>query len=370
MIDIKSIRCIHDGCIKIPNYNLSTEKKALYCKEHKKENMIDVKHKRCIHNGCTTRPNYNLSTETKALYCKEHKKENMIDIKHKRCVDNDGCMTRPSYNLPTETKALYCKKHKKENMIDIKSKLCQYIKCKNDAIYGTKNKRAQFCFEHKKENMINLYLDNKCNVDNCEKEHEIIIDNIKFCLTHCPDNKIEIILKRKCKYCDIEEDSKYVCNDCKKIQHKKEWSIIRILRKNIDTKFEYDSNKMLNGCSKKRPDVYFELNKHCVIVEIDEYQHKTYEDKCECARLNEIVNGIGGKSVIIIRFNPDKIKNNKTTIDIPQKDRIDLLIKIVKEELTKDYENFVVKIIQLYYDDDYTKYEPIKEEDITDIVCI
>jgi hypothetical protein len=293
----------------------------------------------------------------------------MIDIKHKRCI-HDGCTTHPSYNLSTETKALYCKKHKKENMIDIKSKLCQYIKCKNDAIYGIKDKKSQFCFEHKKENMINLYLDNKCNVDNCEKEHEIIIDNIKFCLTHCPDNKIEIILKRKCKYCDIEEDSKYVCNDCKKIQHKKEWSIIRILRKNIDTKFEYDSNKMLNGCSKKRPDVYFELNKHCVIVEIDEYQHKTYEDKCECARLNEIVNGIGGKSVIIIRFNPDKIKNNKTTIDIPQKDRIDLLIKIVKEELTKDYENFVVKIIQLFYDDDYIKYEPIKKEDITDIVCI
>lgn len=38
--------------------------------------------------------------------------------------------------------------------------------------------------------------------------------------------------------------------------------IIRYLRKNINTQFEYNSSKMLGACSKKRPDVYFELNKH------------------------------------------------------------------------------------------------------------
>lgn len=79
--------------------------------------------------------------------------------------------------------------------------------------------------------------------------------------------------------------------------NKKEWSIVRYLRKIIDTPFEYNSSKMLQGCSKKRPDIYFELNTHCVIVEINEYQHYAYKDICECSRINEIVNGIGGKSV-------------------------------------------------------------------------
>jgi very-short-patch-repair endonuclease len=52
---------------------------------------------------------------------------------------------------------------------------------------------------------------------------------------------------------------------------------------------------MLQGCSKRRPDVYFELLKHCIIVEIDENQHKAstkteaYKDICECAQLSEIV---------------------------------------------------------------------------------
>jgi hypothetical protein len=152
--------------------------------------------------------------------------------------------------------------------------------------------------------------------------------------------------------------------------NKKEWAIIRYLRKMIDTQFEYNSSKMLQGCSKKRPDVYFELLKHCVIVEIDEHQHNTYGDVCECARINEIVNGIGGKSVIIIRFNPDITKNKGKKINLNLSDKLDLLVDKIKEELIKDYDDFIVKISQLYYDDNYDKYQEIKEEDITKIVCL
>jgi hypothetical protein len=179
-----------------------------------------------------------------------------------------------------------------------------------------------------------------------------------------------MIVKRLCRYCDIKEESKFICKDCHKIQNKKEWAIVRHLRKTIDTKFEYNSSKMLQGCSKKRPDVYFELEKHCVIVEIDEHQHNTYGESCECARINEIVNGIGGKSVIIIRYNPDVVKHKKTILNIKQIDRVDLLVKTIKEELVKEYDDFIVKTIQLYYNDDYEEYKNYKEENITDLVCI
>lgn len=120
----------------------------------------------------------------------------------------------------------------------------------------------------------------------------------------------------------------------------------------------------------KRPDIYFELTKHCVIVEIDENQHNTYEETCECARINEIVNGIGGKSIIIIRYYPDTIKNKGKILNIKQADRIDLLVETIKNELIKEYDIFVVKIIQIYYNDNYSKYESVKEEDITNLVCI
>jgi hypothetical protein len=254
-------------------------------------------------------------------------------------------------------------------MIDVNNKHCQYARCKQDAIFGLLNKRKQFCKEHKKDNMINLVMENKCSVLDCENEYSDILDNIKYCNKHIPESKLEIV-KRLCKYCDIKENIDYVCKDCKKIQNKKEWGIVRFLRKVIDTKFEYNSSKMLQGCSKKRPDIYFELNMHCVIVEVDENQHNTYEDRCECARINEIVNGIGGKSIIIIRYNPDTIRNNGKILNINKSDRIDLLVKIIKDELVKEYDKFIVKIIQIYYNDNYEKYQPIKEEDITNIVSL
>jgi hypothetical protein len=218
--------------------------------------------------------------------------------------------------------------------------------------------------------MINIILDNKCNILECHNEYEFIVNNVKYCLHHNPDKNHETNIKRLCKYCDIKEESKYICNECKKIKNKKEWSIVRYLRKVIDTNFEYNSCKMLQGCSKKRPDIYFELERHCVIVEVDEHQHNAYEDSCECARINEIVNGIGGKSIIIIRYNPDIVRNKGIMFDVKQEDRIGLLVKSIKEELVKEYNKFIVKIIQIYFDDNYEKYKFVKEEEITNIVCI
>ncbi len=127
---------------------------------------------------------------------------------------------------------------------------------------------------------------------------------------------------------------------------------------------------MLQGCSLKRPDVYFDLATHCIIVEIDEHQHNSREDICECARLNEIVNGIGGRPVIIIRYNPYIVRNNGKQQEISQSDRVDLLVHTIKNEIMKSYETFVVKVIQLYFSDNYETYQPVKDEIITDIVCI
>ena len=127
---------------------------------------------------------------------------------------------------------------------------------------------------------------------------------------------------------------------------------------------------MLGGCSKRRPDIYFELLKHCLIVEVDEHQHSSYSDGCECARINEIVNGIGGKPLIIIRYNPDIIRHKGRQLNISQGKKLELLVKTVKEEIVKDNDVFMVKIIQLYYNDGYDEYMSKKEEIITDKVCI
>lgn len=301
------------------------------------------------------------------MWSDTHKKENMINVCDKKCI-HEGCNKSPNFNLPSEPNALYCLEHKKEGMIGKNSKKCQHYKCKSEAIYGFIGKRKQFCENHKSETMVNLETEYKCS--KCEKEYEFIVDNCKFCLNHCPNKEYEIKLKRKCKYCEHEE-SNFVCNECKQISTKKEWSVIRYIKKNIDTKFKHNTSEPVKECSNVRPDVFFDLVQHCVIVEIDENQHKSYDSSCECARINKIVNSIGGKSVIFIRYNPDKTYNtfkNKKEVKFENKEKLNLLIKTIKKELEKKYDKICVKIIQLFYDDDYEEYKKKKTEDITKIV--
>jgi hypothetical protein len=52
------------------------------------------------------------------------------------------------------------------------------------------------------------------------------------------------------------------------------------------------------------------------------------------------------------------------------KDRLEILIEMIKRELIQKYDQFHVKIIQLFYDDNYESYMPVKEEDITNQVAI
>jgi hypothetical protein len=104
-----------------------------------------------------------------------------------------------------------------------------------------------------------------------------------------------------------------------------------------------------------------------LIVEIDENEHKSYEDTCECARINEIVGSIR-RSVIFIRFNPDKTYHKDIKINFDYKKKYDMLVQTIKNELTTEYDTFLVKVIQLYYSDTYDIYQETKEEIITDKV--
>jgi hypothetical protein len=189
-------------------------------------------------------------------------------------------------------------------------------------------------------------------------------------MTHCPAESYENAMKRLCKYCDLRESAEYICPDCRQHSHKKESAVVQHLRRAVHMKFTHDSSEMLQGCSKRRPDIFYELPRHCVIVEVDEHQHRNYADSCECARINDIVNGIGGRSVILIRYNPDAVRSNGRIQTILPATRIDLLVDTVRSEIMAEYDTFCVKIIQVWYDDLHDTYMPVKVDDITDIVSV
>ena len=68
-------KCLHENCMTIPNFNIPTEKIALYCNIHKLENMINIKNKNCIYENCKTQSLYNFINEKTTLYCNIHKLE-------------------------------------------------------------------------------------------------------------------------------------------------------------------------------------------------------------------------------------------------------------------------------------------------------
>jgi len=370
-VDVKNKRCEHEGCTSLnPIFNQPTERRGRFCAQHMLEGMVDVRSKHCEHEGCTSQPVFNLPTERRGRFCGKHKREGMVDVQNQRC-EHEGCTSQPHFNLPTERRGRFCDSHRLPGMINVSKKNC--AECRNKALFGLSGKRAQFCAEHKRAGMVNVIIESKCSVLNCEMEHDVVTDGQKYCLKHCPNDQAAIVPKRLCKYCDIQEQATHVGKDCRKISCKKEWGIVRYLRKAVDTKFEYNSSRMLQGCSKKRPDIYFDLATHCVIVEIDEHHHATYSDSCECARLNEIVNGIGGRPITIIRFNPDTTRVAGQPLPLALADKLDLLVATIKAQLVTPMETFSVQLIQLYFDDALatrSTYEPCKVEDITKVVCV
>ena len=364
MINVKHARCEHTGCNKQPSYNLPGLK-ARFCATHKLENMIAV-FTRCEHEECNTQPTYNLPNEPKARFCDIHKLADMINVKNARC-EHTGCNTRPNYNLPGESKARFCAIHKLEGMISTSNKFC--LECKSPATYGITGKKPTHCETHKKPDQVCIAELSKCV--NCPKSWAALHNNKKYCLDCCPCKKTVIHVGKICVTCNpeyYEFDKTSVCKGCiqnKHASHIREWIVMKHLTKTIDTPFIHD--KAVGECTKKRPDAMFELLRHVVIVEVDENQHQNYQ--CERARINEIISSIGGKPVIIIRFNPDGFSHNNVKQTFKLVDRLPLLTEVVKRELIAIPEKFMVKVIQLYYDCNVPTLSYEQTTDITSTVA-
>ena len=250
MINVKSKKCIYEGCNTQPSFNMEGETNALYCAIHKKEKMIDIKSKKCIYDGCKTIPVFNVEGEINALYCAIHKKEKMIDIKNKRCIYEE-CKIIPTFNFEGKTTALYCTAHKKEGMIDVKSRTCKS----------------------------------------------------KWCLTHIQNEKYE----GYCIFCFIHTfPDKPVSRNYKTKEKEVVDNIIKIF-----PQFSWISDKKVkDGCSKRRPDLLLDMGDYVIIVEVDENKHNQYDCSCENKRLMELSQDLQHRPIIFIRFNPDDYINN------------------------------------------------------------
>ena len=302
--------CKAIDCTKRSSYGLPDDKTATYCKKHALEGMIDIKNKRCKAIDCTTRPSYGLPDDKKATYCKSHALEGMIDIVSKRCLDPD-CTTKPSYGLPDDKKATYCKSHASDDMIDIKHKRCLDPDCTKNPVYGLPDdKRATYCKSHALEGMINIVN--------------------KLCET-CNSTRINPKYNPNCSRCHFYLNP----NDPRIRNYKtKEHAYMTAILEKFP---QFKLDKTINGgCSKRRPDGFLDLLTHVIIIEIDENEHKSYDDTCNNRRTMELSQDVGHRPIVFIRLNPDGYtldgKRMKGSFSLTKKTGE---LKVVKKEFNK-----------------------------------
>jgi len=331
MIDINVKRCEFVGCMVQARYNIPSQKrKGRFCQEHIPEGeiMINVLTKKCAHpDGCTTRPTYNYPGEEQAIYCPKHALKDMENIKCKRCEEKD-CQTRATFNLPDEVEGKFCRKHKKAGMKIVNVKTCAHENC--DTMNPKFNLPGQisglFCSKHSdKKTMINV-CDPLCQRIGCNTRACYAKEGDKkplFCAVHPEPDMVNIIINR-CKLCPVAATRKVyegycmrcfmytfpernVCRNYK-TKERSVADFIRAKYPNYDIAFD---KRIMDGCSRRRPDMYLDMGEYIIVVETDENQHINYDCSCENKRMMELFQDGGSRPMALIRFNPDQYYNRK-----------------------------------------------------------
>ena len=149
----------------------------------------------------------------------------------------------------------------------------------------------------------------------------------------------------------------------------KEYSVVEFV-KTIFPNFDWiGDKKIVDGCSKRRPDLLLDLGYQIIIVEIDENQHIDYDCSCENKRIMELSQDLGHRPIIFIRFNPDNYIDNGINVTScwgQNKNGLCVIKKSKKNEWTERLNTLerqisywvnpenktskTVEIIQLFYD--------------------
>jgi hypothetical protein len=85
----------------------------------------------------------------------------------------------------------------------------------------------------------------------------------------------------------------------------KEKEVVTKIKEHFQNFTWIHDKKIIDGCSKRRPDLLCDFGSHIIIIEIDETKHNGYECSCENKRLMELSQDLDHRPIVMIRFNPD-----------------------------------------------------------------
>ncbi|CAM9932474.1 unnamed protein product [Laminaria digitata] len=155
MVDVRHHQyCLHNSCMKGPNFNLEGNKKGAYCKQHAKDGMVDVRSRCCSHEPCTTQARFGIEGNKATVFCRKHAKDGMVDVCSKRCL-HDSCTKRPNFNFEGKKKA-YCKQHAEDGMVNVLNQRCLHDSCTKRPSFNFEGRKEAYCKLHAEGGMISI----------------------------------------------------------------------------------------------------------------------------------------------------------------------------------------------------------------------
>ena len=267
-------------------------------------------------------------TGLKPEYCSQCKEPDMIDIFRKLC----SCgKYQPSFNYEGLIPE-YCKSCKLDGMKLLRQRMC--ITCNNfQATYNLIGLKPRYCGGCKTEYMINV-------ADKCKNKDCLNCGNVKYkyYCTHCfsnlfPNDPLTLQIRTKSK-------ENYVRD---------------FLNENYNG-FIHDKALWTGHCDcsqRRRIDHRLLIGNTLLCIETDENQHKSYNEKDEEIRYDDLYMLHSGK-FIFIRFNPDKYVNkNGTNVNPCMKRRMDDLSTEIDKQMARinaDENQELLELVYLFYD--------------------
>jgi hypothetical protein len=299
---------------------------------------------KCKKKECTLKHAiYNYRVQNKGAFCFNHKHDGMIDVVNPTC-EHEGCDTQPSYNDRGQKKRRFCVHHKHDGMIDVVSPTCEHEGCDTQPVYNDRGqKKGRFCMLHKHDGMINV-VNPTCEHEGCD----IIVNSYRikydgYC-THCFSN----LFPHDPRTAKIRTKSKEI-----------QW-VNAILQQFPAPDWIWDKPLYVDfsgGCcvSKRRIDLRALLEHpdqglFWLCIEIDENQHRGYEDGYEIVRYNDLFLDFSGRYVFL-RINPDPFQEGLDRKDPPFEERLAIVDKEIQDIMENGGSEELIDVRHLFYDD-------------------
>jgi hypothetical protein len=163
--------------------------------------------------------------------------------------------------------------------------------------------------------------------------------------------------------CKITGITSNICNGCynkitgKNTRKEKEWSDYLDKHLGINGLLSSDKNlRQLGGCQLYRPDkLYTDLN-YVEVGECDEFQHRHSNGNYDCdeRRISEIYeeDGIIGKNMTVLRWNPDNYTPKEGLKKLSRKERLKVYVELSKKLREKTSHTDKIHIYYLFYSED------------------